>query len=224
LILNAKNGGLDLKQEDDKRFMRLLELTEDHFQTSDSAHDRGHALRVLFTAEMIAVKEGGDLTIIRPAALIHDIGCSPKHLGKDQDSEERTLVLGKDLLEKAGYDEKAIETILGIVEIHGYSRGITPETIEGKILQDADRLDAMGATGIARLFLVSGSTNRPVYDIDDPWAENRDLDDKAYGLDHFFTKLLKLKDGMHTATGKMMAEDKHRLLKDYIEALRKELG
>jgi len=77
--------------------------------------------------------------------------------------------------------------------------------------------------GIARTFLVSGSINRPIHNIDDPWAKDRELDDKAYGLDHFFRKLLKLKDGMHTATARRMAEERHASLEHFLEALRKEL-
>lgn len=208
---------------DDPRFQRLEAVARPHFSDSDSAHDKGHALRVLRLAEHICEREGGDVTIVRPAALLHDIGCAPKHLGRDADSEERTLEISRGLLGEAGYTDEEAERILRIISIHGYSRGIVPESLEGRILQDADRLDAMGAVGIARTFLVSGSTNRPIYHPDDPWAEDRDLDDKAWGLDHFFRKLLKLKEGMHTATGRKMAEERHRFLEAYLKELRREL-
>ena len=204
-------------------FERLKALAPPLFQASDSAHDLGHALRVLALAEAIGKEEGADLSVVRPAALIHDIGCAPKHLGKERESEDRTLAIAKDLLERADYDEVRAKAILYIIKVHGYSRGIIPETLEGQVLQDADRLDAMGAIGIARTFLVGGSTNRPMYDVEDPWARERDLDDKAYGLDHFFCKLLKLKDGMHTATGRRMAEERHATLERYIGDLRREI-
>jgi uncharacterized protein len=209
---------------DNTPFERLKALALPLFKDSDSAHDLGHAMRVLALAETISKEEGADMSVVRPAALIHDIGCAPKHLGKERESEDRTMAIAKDLLERSGYDEAHVKAILYIIEVHGYSRGIVPETLEGKVLQDADRLDAMGAMGIARTFLVSGSTNRPIHHIEDPWAEGRDLDDKAYGLDHFFCKLLKLKDGMHTATGRRMAEDRHATLERYIDSLRREMA
>lgn len=209
---------------EDERFLRLKELALPYFEDSDSAHDLGHALRVLHLAEEISRAEGAVLELVRPAALIHDIGCRPKHLGKDAESEERTLVIGRQLLESAGYDEGCIGKILKMVEVHGYSRGIVPGTLEGKVLQDADRLDAMGAIGIARCFLVSGSINRPAYDVDDPWAEGRELDDKANALDHFFKKLLKLKDGMHTETGRRLALERHEHIRSYIRELRREIS
>lgn len=202
----------------------MKELALGHFDGSDSAHDLGHALRVLALAEVIGEAEGSDMGIVRPAALVHDIGCAPKHLGREGDSEARTLVIARGLLKRAGYGEDRIEAILGVIEVHGYSRGIVPDTLEGKVLQDADRLDAMGAVGVARTFLVSGSTNRPIYAIDDPWAEAREVDDGAYGLDHFFRKLLRLKDGMHTATARRLAVERHAFLESFIDAIRKEIG
>jgi len=207
-----------------ERFQGLLKAARPHFKDADSAHDLGHALRVLKLAETLGKAEGADMGILRPAALLHDIGCAPKHLGKEQESEGRTLEIARALLLKNGYTKNATEAILAVIGVHGYSRGIVPDTLEGKLLQDADRLDAMGAIGIARCFLVGGSTNRPMYDLDDPWAEARGLDDTAYGLDHFFRKLVKLKDGMHSRTGKKLAEARHRFLKAYLKQLRKELG
>jgi len=193
------------------------------FKSSDSAHDQGHAMRVLKLAEVLGKAEGADLSILRPAALLHDIGCAPKHLGKEKESEDRTLILARAMLSKAGYGLKDIQTILDMIKVHGYSRGIVPTDLEGKILQDADRLDAMGAIGIARTFLVGGSTNRPMYHLDDPWAKGREADDKAYNLDHFKRKLLKLKDGMHTATARKLAQERHEFLEKYLEQMKREL-
>jgi uncharacterized protein len=206
-----------------KKFQRLLKAVRPLFKDADSAHDLSHALRVLKLAETLGEAEGADLGILRPAALLHDIGCAPKHLGKEQESEGRTLEIARSLLLGNGYPKAATEAILAVIGVHGYSRGIVPETLEGKLLQDADRLDAMGAIGIARCFLVGGSTNRPMYDLEDPWAEGRVPDDKAFGLDHFFKKLVKLKDGMHSRTARKLAEERHRFLEAYLEQLLNEL-
>jgi uncharacterized protein len=207
-----------------ERFRELLDAARPLFKGADSAHDLGHALRVLRLAELLGKAEGADLDILRPAALLHDIGCAPKHLGKERESEGRTLRIARSLLLDNGYPKATTEAILGIIKVHGYSRGIVPRTLEGKLLQDADRLDAMGAIGIARCFLVGGSTNRPMYDLEDPWAKGRGLDDKAFGLDHFFRKLVRLKEGMHSRTAKRIAEERHRFLEAYLVQLRRELG
>jgi uncharacterized protein len=210
------------KSEED-RFTDLMAAALPLYKGADSAHDLGHAMRVLKLAQMIGKAEGADLSVLRPAAILHDIGCAPKHLGKERESEDRTLVTAKGLLTKAGYSTKEIEKVLGMIGVHGYSRGIVPKDLEGKILQDADRLDAMGAVGIARTFLVGGSINRPMYHLDDPWAKRRDVDDKAYNLDHFKRKLLKLKDGMHTKTARKLASERHKFLVKYLEQMKKEL-
>ena len=207
----------------DARFNDLMAAALPLYKGADSAHDQGHAMRVLKLAEIIGKAEGADLTVLRPAALLHDIGCAPKHLGKEKESEDRTLVIARALLAKAGYSLKEMNAVLGMIGVHGYSRGIVPKDLEGKILQDADRLDAMGAIGIARTFLVGGSTNRPMYHLTDPWAKDREVDDKAYNLDHFKRKLLKLKDGMHTATARKLAKERHEFLEKYIEQMKKEL-
>ena len=202
----------------------MRELATPLYSSSDSAHDIGHALRVLGLAERIAKAERADLSIVKPAALLHDIGCAPKHLGKERESEGRTLDISKGLLKEAGYGPDDTRAILSIIEVHGFSRGIVPTTLEGRVLQDADRLDAMGAVGIARTFLVGGSTNRPIYHLEDPWARARKVDDKAYNLDHFFRKLLTLRDGMHTNTGRRLAERRHRFLERYLKELKAELS
>ena len=214
----------DPSPSEDERFQNLKDSARLLFNTSDSAHDIGHATRVLKLAELIGLSEGADLTIIRPAAYLHDIGCAPKHLGKECESEERTLMITRALLAKAHYNKKELEEILAIIGVHGFSKGVVPKTLEGKVLQDADRLDAMGAIGIARTFLVGGAVNRPMYHLQDPWAQSRPVDDKSYNLDHFFKKLMKLKAGMHTRTAKKLAEERHRFLDHFLRQLREELG
>jgi uncharacterized protein len=212
-----------MPKDDEARFRDLMAAALPLYKGADSAHDQGHAMRVLKLAEVIGKAEGANLSVLRPAALLHDIGCAPKHLGKEKESEDRTLIIARALLAKTGYGPQDIETILGMIGVHGYSRKIVPKDLEGKILQDADRLDAMGAIGIARTFLVGGSINRPLYHLTDPWAKARDIDDKAYNLDHFEKKLLKLKDGMHTGTARSLAQDRHKFLEKYIEQMKKEL-
>ena len=113
------------------------------------------------------------------------------------------------------------DAILG----HSYSRGLTPQTLEGRVFQDADRLDALGAIGIARTFTVGGATGRKIYHPYDPFAQtDRLLDDKDNTLDHFEVKLFRLIDKMQTATGREMAHQRIETMRIFFESLQKEIG
>jgi uncharacterized protein len=194
------------------------------YNGADPAHDFSHIMRVFKLCKEIGRKEGADLDILLMAALLHDVGCDNKTLGNPEESNERSLTVANGVLEGLGYSEEDIGRILYAVEVHGYSKGVIPETLEGQVLQDADRLDAMGAVGIARTFLVGGTLNRPMYDPDDPFCQNREPDQEMWNLDHFYQKLLKLEDGMHTATGAAMARERAEVLTKYLEDLKKEIG
>jgi len=98
-----------------------------------------------------------------------------------------------------------------------------PKTLEGQILQDADRLDALGAIGIARVFATGGSLKRPFYNIDDPFCKRRIPDDKIWTVDHFFQKLLKLESLMNTKSGKAEAKKRTRILKEFLNQLKQEI-
>ena len=116
-----------------------------------------------------------------------------------------------------------ITIISDAIHDHSFSQQRTPKTIEGKILQDADRLDALGAIGIARVFATGGLLKRPFYNIDDPFCKKRNPDDKIWTLDHFFQKLLKLESLMNTKSGKLEAKKRTRVLKEFLKQLKHEL-
>ena len=110
-----------------------------------------------------------------------------------------------------------------MIETHSFSAGLAPKTLEAKIFQDADRLDAIGAIGVARCFQVSGRMDSALYDLADPAAKARPLDDRAYALDHFPAKLFKLADGFWTAEGRRLAAARTKLMRDFVTALRAEV-
>ncbi len=127
------------------------------------------------------------------------------------------------VLVEVDYPERKRDLVLDCIRFHSFSRGIVPSHIEGKIVQDADRLDAMGAIGMARLFATGAQMKRPFYHETDPFAEHRELDDKRYSLDHVYTKLLKLADTMHTPMAKAMAATRMEFINQYLQQLRAEL-
>ena len=132
--------------------------------------------------------------------------------------------MAEKLLRSYRYPQDEIDKICYCIRTHSYSKRLVPATLEAKILQDADRLDALGAIGIARTFSVGGSERRSFYNPDDPfWKSSRELDDREWTLDHFGTKLLKLKDSMHTKTAKEMAQERARFMELFIKQLQKEL-
>jgi uncharacterized protein len=180
------------------------------------AHDWAHVQRVAGLVRQIVAVEGGRLEVAVGAALLHELFNYPKGhplspLSGDRCAEEAEKVL-------EGEEPELIRQISYAIRVHPFSRGIVPETLEAKILQDADRLDAIGAIGIARCFATCAEMKRPFYAPDDPFCERRQPDDKLWGVDHFYQKLLKLT--FHTHTARQLAESRFAFMKSFLEQLR----
>jgi len=166
-----------------------------------SSHDEGHVERVKRWAIYIAMKEGADVEVVSNAAELHDIARDkPNHAVEGAKIARR-------ILKERGYDEDFIAKVVHCIEAHSFSSGIEPKTLEAKVLSDADKLDAMGAIGIARAFMFSGERGRSIEET----------------LKHFEEKLLRLKDLIYTETAKRVAEDRHRFMLEFYERLRREL-
>lgn len=190
----------------------------------DPAHDFQHIIRVYKNAELIGHREGANMEILLPAVLLHDLVVYPKGSAKTSKSADDSADLAEKLLRSYGYSQDKIDRISYCIRTHSYSKRLVPATLEGKILQDADRLDALGAIGIARTFSVGGSEKRSFYNPDDPsWKSHRELDDREWTLDHFQTKLLNLKRSMHTKTAREMAQERAKFMELFIKQLQKEL-
>src|SRR5919204_3110743 len=206
-----------------EQIKRTVELL---LHNQSPAHDFQHILRVYRNAEMISKQEeGADLDIVLAAALLHDLVVYPKGSNKTINSADESAEIAKEiLLEYKNYPIEKIEKVADAIRTHSYSKKLIPSTIEGKILQDADRLDAIGAIGIARTFSVGGSEKRAFYNVHDPfYRSSRELDDKQWTLDHFQTKLLKLRDLMHTRTAKKIAQQRTKFMMLFIRQLQKEI-
>ena len=191
------------------------------------AHDFQHVLRVYKNAEMISKQEKGsvDLDVVLAAALLHDLVVYPKGSIKTINSADDSAEIAKKiLLEYKNYPREKIEKVADAIRTHSYSKKLVPRSLEGKILQDADRLDAIGAIGIARTFSVGGSENRSLYNPTDPFYKSeRQLDDTQWTLDHIKKKLMILKNSMHTKTAKKIAEERTEFMELFLNELRSEI-
>lgn len=197
---------------------------EDLYRGADPAHDFSHILRVYRNAWMIGRAEGADMMILLPAALLHDVGsdkrCRESAGGPVGSSRQQALAV----LREMGLDQAEIEQVFYAIDVHRYSLGIVPDTLEARILQDADRLDALGAIGIARVFLTGGTLGRDLYSPQDPFCREREPDDGKWNLDHFYRKLLRLEAGMHTEAGRRLAAKRTAVLHRYLSDLEEEIG
>ncbi len=190
---------------------------------NDSAHDFEHVMRVFKNAQNICKKENANEKLVLSAVLLHDIISYQKSDKRSKLSSIKSAEESKKILKKYNFTKEEIQIVSDAIRDHSFSRNKTPATIEGKILQDADRLDAIGAIGIARVFAVGGSEKRPFYNIKDPFCKNREPDDKIWTLDHFYRKLLKLESLMNTKSGKIEAKKRTKILKDFLNELKKEI-
>jgi uncharacterized protein len=191
--------------------------------TSEPAHDFLHVLRVTASARRIAEREGARLDIVIASALLHELFNYPKGHPESPRSGEVCAGHARGVLLDEGCDPALAEAVATCIREHPFSRGIRPATIEGKVLQDADRLDAIGAIGIARCMATCAEMKRPFYALNDPFCTARAPDDKAWGIDHFFTKLLRIPDALHTETARAMASERMAAMTDFLAQLRREI-
>ena len=190
---------------------------------ADPAHDFSHVLRVVASARAIALAEGADVDIVTTAALLHELFNHPKghpesHLSGDVCAEHARALLAREEATPALADP-----VVDAIRTHAFSRGLTPTALEGKVLQDADRLDAIGAIGIARCYATCATMKRPFYAPQDPMCRTRPPDDKLWGTDHFFTKLLRIPPQLHTPTARAMAETRAAAMRAFLEQLEREI-
>lgn len=182
-------------------------------ERSDGAHDGAHLVRVWKNVRRIQSAEGGDLVLLAAATLLHDCVAVEKNAPDRASASRLAAERAWGLLDELGWRSHDIARVAHAILAHSFSAGIPPETLEAKILQDADRLDAIGMIGAARCFYTAGRMGSGLYDPLDPAAANRPLDDKAFAIDHFEVKLFKLAEGFQTATGKAMALERQKRLR-----------
>ncbi|SIP92094.1 uncharacterized protein SAMN05880582_10124 [Rhizobium sp. RU20A] len=180
--------------------------------SDDGSHDAAHLIRVWKNVLRIRRGEGGNVRVLAAATLLHDCVAVEKNAPNRADASRLAAERAYEVLDQLGWRSSDMMAVAHAVLAHSFSAGIPPETLEAKILQDADRLDALGMVGAARCFYIAGRFGSGLYDPLDPMARARPLDDKAFALDHFETKLFKLADGFQTGTGRKLAQERHERL------------
>jgi uncharacterized protein len=189
----------------------------------DGSHDLAHILRVFRNAMRILASAGGNARILAAAVLLHD--CVAVEKSSPQRAQASALAAEKatGILAGLGWSPSDVSAVAHAVTAHSFSANIEPETIEAKILQDADRLDAIGMVGAGRCFYIGGRMSSALYDPFDPAGNNRPLDDRRYVIDHFQTKLFKLADGFKTDAGRALAAERDKRLRDFLDAFMDEI-
>lgn len=196
-----------------------------HYSQTDAAHDVAHFRRVWRTAQHLMEGLDVDALVILTACYFHDIVSLAKNdprrsLASRMAAEKTTAILRADF---PHFPEERYPAVRHAIEAHSYSAGIAPQTPEAKIVQDADRLEALGAIGLARVFAVAGSLGVALFDSRDPFADGRELNDKRYALDHFRTKLLTLPATMQTEKGRALAQHNADYLVQFMAKISAEL-
>lgn len=182
--------------------LAALKYAREFFRGDASGHDFYHTERVYKTALRLAENENADLEIVALAALLHDV--DDRKISPETAQEKKNAAL---FLESHGVDDKKAAQILEIIGDISFSGGKVPRSIEGKCVQDADRLDAIGAVGIARAFAYGGSRGRAIYDPEDVALSS---------IGHFYDKLLKLKGLLNTESARAIAQERDSFMREFL--------
>lgn len=194
---------------------RLMDIAAEQMQ-DDGAHDLNHLHRVWALARtLLADHPSADALVVLAACYLHDLVNLPKNHPEREQASRRAAALARRRLAEAGFPAGRIDAVCHAIEAHSHSAGIAPCTIEACIVQDADRLDALGAVGLARLFYTAGRMGSAFAHAADPLARGRALDDRAYALDHIEAKLAGLPATMQTEAARRLGEARLQWVREF---------
>ncbi|KQV59486.1 MULTISPECIES: HD domain-containing protein [unclassified Duganella] len=175
----------------------------------DGAHDTNHLHRVWRNAKLLLEQHpGADRLVVMAACYLHDLVNLPKNHPERHLASRQAAVLARTQLADAGFPVDRLDAVAHAIETHSFSAALPPTTLEARIVQDADRLDALGAVGLARMFYIAGRMGTALAHPEDPLAVNRERNDKIYSLDHIEVKLATLPGTMQTAAGRELGEQR----------------
>lgn len=211
--------------DDSELIKKTEQFVKQRLATEGTGHDWWHAVRVINIAKRIHESEGGEWFIIQLTLLLHDVGDRKVILKEDDD-----YTIAENFLTEMNVDQKRVTTIMNIIKTMSYSKSFdnveNDNSIEFQIVQDADRLDAMGAIGIARAFAFGGSRSRLLYDpefeIKNFSSSEEYKNSNSSTLHHFYEKLLLLKDGLNTDAARIIAEERDAYMRQFVDQFMKE--
>jgi uncharacterized protein len=186
---------------------------------AEPSHDAEHVRRVAKMADHLGQVHGADREILQAAALLHDLGRADPESGRPH--VELSVEAAERLMEEVGFPPDKREPVLHCIRAHSYSRGIPPETLEARLLRDADRLDALGAIGIVRTF----AYGRAFYDPQDPLAKRKSAPEgNRYCVEHFFEKLFQLPEGLFSPEARRIARERVAFMRAFLDQMEREIG
>lgn len=206
--------------------MITLEEARALYTDADPIHGFAHVLRVLVLAEKLAELEGADSRIVRTAALLHDMSRLEDQglaLSADEETDHAILAAREARRLLAGEDPVFVEGVAHAIEAHRFRNGIEPQTIEAKVLFDADKLDAIGAVGIARAFAYGGVLGQPLWGRVPENYQPGEGDEQHTAHHEFHVKLKHIKDRLYTVSGRRLAEERHRFMEAFFERMAAEV-
>jgi uncharacterized protein len=182
----------------------------------DGAHDANHLDRVWRNARALLDQHPeADVLVVLAACYLHDLVNLPKNDPARATASRRSAELARERLPALGFPIDQLDAAAHAIEAHSFSAAIVPRTLEAKIVQDADRLDGLGAVGLARMFYIAGKMGSSLAHGSDPLALGRPLDDQTYSLDHIPVKLARLPGMMQTEAGRRLGEQRLAMLMDF---------
>ncbi|WP_255475075.1 HD domain-containing protein [Pusillimonas sp. ANT_WB101] len=193
-------------------------------KSNDGAHDLAHIARVWANARRIAEVEGGDLEVIVAAVILHDCVAVEKNSPLRKKASFLAAERATEILQSIGWSDDRCSLVAHAIQAHSFSADVKPQPLEACIVQDADRLDAIGLIGVARCFYTAGRMGTELYNVSDPKGDSRELQDRCFALDHFPAKLLKLSANFRTKQGAKIARLRHQLLIDFYNGFLDELA
>lgn len=202
----------------------IASYAETQMGEADPGHDREHLQRVV--QNVLALSDGtqAELRVLLPAAWLHDCVSVPKNSPLRSQASRLAAESARQFLESIEYPNEYWDAIAHCIEAHSFSAGIPCRTLEAQLVQDADRLEALGAIGLARCLMTGGSLRQRLYDPEEPFPTTRAAVDTKQSVDHFFSKLLRLSGTMQTESGRREAARRTRFLVDFLRELARELG
>ncbi len=191
---------------------------------TDPAHDLLHFKRVVASAKSLCAQEKARLEIVLPAAWLHDVVIIAKDDPRRKQASKLSADAAVEFLKTINYPENYLAEIHHAIVAHSFSANIETKSLEASIVQDADRLDALGAIGLARCFIVAGMLKRPLYSEQDPFVHARPINDQEFTIDHFYAKLFKIADTLKTSAGQQEGARRVALMKRYLNDLSFEIS